>query len=65
MSAWKQACGTPKSVLLVPQGRTYLVNATKFNGPCERKLIIQVSFSGWRPLLYIPNDHNSESFLID
>ncbi|KAF3597040.1 hypothetical protein DY000_02023561 [Brassica cretica] len=42
VSAWKQACGTPKSVLLVPQGRTYLVNATKFNGPCERKLIIQI-----------------------
>ncbi|CAH8361492.1 unnamed protein product [Eruca vesicaria subsp. sativa] len=41
-SAWKQACGTPKSVLLVPQGKSYLVNATKFIGPCERKLIIQI-----------------------
>ncbi|CAN7133859.1 unnamed protein product [Brassica rapa subsp. narinosa] len=42
VSAWNKACGMPKSVLLVPQGRTYLVNATKFNGPCETKLVIQI-----------------------
>nr|VDD43428.1 unnamed protein product [Brassica oleracea] len=41
-SAWNKACGTPKSVLLVPRGKTYLVNATKFNGPCEQKLVIQI-----------------------
>ncbi|KAL8218917.1 hypothetical protein R6Q57_022290 [Mikania cordata] len=41
-NAWKQACSTAKSVLLVPPGRTYLVNATRFNGPCTGKLIIQI-----------------------
>lgn len=43
-SAWKIACSAPRSVLLVPQGRRYLVNATKFNGPCQENLIIQVKF---------------------
>ncbi|XP_024008854.1 probable polygalacturonase At1g80170 [Eutrema salsugineum] len=42
VSAWSKACSAPKSVLLVPQGRSYLVNATKFIGPCEQKLIIQI-----------------------
>ncbi|KAI3817541.1 hypothetical protein L1987_11336 [Smallanthus sonchifolius] len=41
-NAWTQACSTAKSVLLVPQGRTYLVNATRFKGPCSGKLIIQI-----------------------
>lgn len=49
ISAWSKACSTPKSVLLVPQGRRYLVNATKFNGPCEQKLIIQVRFDVLSP----------------
>ncbi|RDX93246.1 Pentatricopeptide repeat-containing protein, chloroplastic, partial [Mucuna pruriens] len=40
--AWGVACSTPKSVLLIPQGRRYLVNATKFIGPCSDKLIIQI-----------------------
>ncbi|XP_027347567.1 probable polygalacturonase At1g80170 [Abrus precatorius] len=40
--AWEVACSTPKSVLLVPQDRRYLVNATKFRGPCADKLIIQI-----------------------
>jgi polygalacturonase len=42
VSAWSKACSTSKSVFLVPEGRRYLVNATKFNGPCEQKLIIQI-----------------------
>ncbi|MCH98137.1 putative polygalacturonase, partial [Trifolium medium] len=45
--AWGVACSTPKSVLLVPQGRRYLVNATKFIGPCKDNLIIQ----DWDPKL--------------
>ncbi|CAK9172691.1 unnamed protein product [Ilex paraguariensis] len=40
--AWKQACSTPNSVFLVPQGRRYLVNATRFKGPCADKLVIQI-----------------------
>ncbi|GLU21633.1 hypothetical protein SLE2022_377620 [Rubroshorea leprosula] len=40
--AWDTACSTPKSILLVPPGRQYLVNATRFKGPCEDKLIIQI-----------------------
>ncbi|CAA2944434.1 probable polygalacturonase At1g80170 [Olea europaea subsp. europaea] len=42
VNAWKQACSTPKSVLLVPEGRRYLVNATRFTGPCADKLVIQI-----------------------
>lgn len=42
VDAWKQACSTPKAVLLVPEGRRYLVNATRFRGPCADKIVIQV-----------------------
>ncbi|KAI3696505.1 hypothetical protein L1987_79523 [Smallanthus sonchifolius] len=41
-SAWARACSTAKSVLLVPPGRTYLVKATRFRGPCSGKLIMQI-----------------------
>ncbi|KAG9149876.1 hypothetical protein Leryth_023449 [Lithospermum erythrorhizon] len=41
-SAWKKACSTAKSVLLVPQRRRYQVNATRFEGPCSGKLVIQI-----------------------
>ncbi|KAI4314343.1 hypothetical protein L6164_027260 [Bauhinia variegata] len=40
--AWDVACSTPKSVFFVPQGRSYLVSATKFKGPCADKLTIQI-----------------------
>ncbi|KAM1722783.1 hypothetical protein ACFX11_021448 [Malus domestica] len=40
--AWGIACNTTKAVFLVPQGRRYLVNATKFQGPCADNLIIQI-----------------------
>ncbi|CAK7357352.1 unnamed protein product [Dovyalis caffra] len=42
VKAWDTACTTPKSVLLVPSGRRYLVNATRFTGPCEDRLVIQI-----------------------
>ncbi|KAJ8773824.1 hypothetical protein K2173_008287 [Erythroxylum novogranatense] len=42
VNAWGTACSTPRSVLLVPLGRSYLVSATKFIGPCQDKLIIQI-----------------------
>lgn len=42
VKAWDIACSTPKSVFLVPQGRRYLVNATRFKGPCSDKLVIQI-----------------------
>ncbi|KAL2926500.1 Polygalacturonase [Bienertia sinuspersici] len=42
LSAWKQACSAPKSVFLVPEGRRYLVNATRFEGPCAGRLAVQV-----------------------
>ncbi|KAH9627202.1 hypothetical protein KSS87_020748 [Heliosperma pusillum] len=41
-TAWSQACSAPKSVFLVPKGRTYLVNATRFKGPCSARLIVQI-----------------------
>ncbi|XP_022151049.1 probable polygalacturonase At1g80170 [Momordica charantia] len=40
--AWETACSTSKSVLLVPKGGTYLVNATTFKGPCKDDLVIQI-----------------------
>ncbi|OIV93894.1 hypothetical protein TanjilG_05597 [Lupinus angustifolius] len=40
--AWNVSCSTPKSVFLVPQGRIYLINATKFIGPCAGNIIIQI-----------------------
>ncbi|KAK4483891.1 hypothetical protein RD792_011100 [Penstemon davidsonii] len=42
VKAWTQACSIPRSVFLVPEGRRYLVNATRFEGPCSKKLIIQI-----------------------
>ncbi|GMY26247.1 probable polygalacturonase At1g80170 [Fagus crenata] len=42
VKAWDIACSTPKSVFLVPQGQRYLVNATRFKGPCSDKLVIQI-----------------------
>ncbi|XP_068636744.1 probable polygalacturonase At1g80170 [Aristolochia californica] len=43
VNAWAEACSTAKSVLLVPEGREYVVNATRFKGPCAERLIIQIS----------------------
>ncbi|OMO76680.1 Glycoside hydrolase, family 28 [Corchorus olitorius] len=40
--AWDTACSTPKSVFLVPPGCHYLVNATKFKGPCVDRLVLQI-----------------------
>ncbi|CAL0313179.1 unnamed protein product [Lupinus luteus] len=40
--AWNISCSTPNSVFLVPQGRIYLVRATKFIGPCAGNIIIQI-----------------------
>lgn len=45
VDAWKQACSTPKSVFLVPAGHSYLVNATRFRGPCAGILRVQVTLS--------------------
>ncbi|KAL7128489.1 hypothetical protein ABFS83_14G320700 [Erythranthe nasuta] len=42
VNAWNKACSTDRSVLLVPQGRRYLVNATRFRGPCSDKFVIQI-----------------------
>ncbi|XP_044480683.1 probable polygalacturonase At1g80170 [Mangifera indica] len=41
-NAWNTACSTPHSVFLVPSGCRYLVNATRFQGPCADRLIIQI-----------------------
>ncbi|GAB2220480.1 hypothetical protein Drorol1_Dr00008133 [Drosera rotundifolia] len=42
VNAWAQACSIPKAIFLVPPGRTYLVNATRFKGPCSKNLIIEI-----------------------
>lgn len=41
--AWKKACSKRGSIFLVPKGKRYLVNATRFKGPCAGNLIIQVN----------------------
>ncbi|GER34222.1 pectin lyase-like superfamily protein [Striga asiatica] len=41
-NAWNEACSTARSVLLVPSGRSYLVKATRFNGPCVDRLVVQI-----------------------
>ncbi|KAG0452257.1 hypothetical protein HPP92_026036 [Vanilla planifolia] len=43
VSAWKKACSLNDAVFLVPEQRRYKVNATRFKGPCQDKLIIQLS----------------------
>ncbi|XP_057793660.1 probable polygalacturonase At1g80170 [Salvia miltiorrhiza] len=45
VDAWKKACSTRGSIFLVPKGQRYLVNATKFKGPCAGKLTIQIEGS--------------------
>ncbi|KAL8142416.1 hypothetical protein V2J09_015448 [Rumex salicifolius] len=45
VSAWNQACSTRRSVFLVPEGRRYLVSATRFQGPCAKSLLIQIDGS--------------------
>ncbi|EPS67804.1 hypothetical protein M569_06969 [Genlisea aurea] len=42
LGAWQQACSSPKSVFLVPEGQRYRVNATKFVGPCTDTIVIQI-----------------------
>ncbi|KAL1542798.1 putative polygalacturonaseisoform X1 [Salvia divinorum] len=43
VNAWKKACSKRgSSIFLVPKGKRYLVNATKFKGPCVGKLTIQI-----------------------
>ncbi|KAJ0037437.1 hypothetical protein Pint_22945 [Pistacia integerrima] len=41
-NAWNTACSTRQSVFLVPPGRRYLINATRFQGPCADSLVIQI-----------------------
>ncbi|KAJ0962493.1 hypothetical protein J5N97_027615 [Dioscorea zingiberensis] len=43
LSAWDKACSLKNAVFLVPEQRRYLVNATRFRGPCESNLIVQIS----------------------
>lgn len=59
MKAWDTACATPEAVFFVPSDRHYLVNATRFKGPCEDRLVIQVTCyvasKGSVPNLYFVN----------
>ncbi|KAK8960749.1 putative polygalacturonase [Platanthera guangdongensis] len=42
VSAWEKACSLKNAVFLVPEQGVYKVNATKFKGPCQDRLIIQI-----------------------
>lgn len=41
-NAWKEACGTPGGVVLVPAGNTFLVSGGDFVGPCNGKTTFQI-----------------------
>ncbi|CAA7397573.1 unnamed protein product [Spirodela intermedia] len=43
LSAWNRSCSLNNSVFLVPAGKSYLVRAVRFRGPCTDDLIIQIS----------------------
>ncbi|XP_059308468.1 probable polygalacturonase At1g80170 [Lycium ferocissimum] len=57
VDAWKQACSTRKSVFLVPAGHSYLVNATRFRGPCVGRLRVQIEGT-----IVAPGDPNNWDF---
>ncbi|KAL6888558.1 hypothetical protein ACP4OV_009584 [Aristida adscensionis] len=40
--AWEKACSMENAVFLVPRGRRYRIGVTKFLGPCQRKLNIEI-----------------------
>lgn len=66
VDAWKKACSKQGSVFLVPERQRYLVNATKFEGPCAGKLVIQVKYSILcryvsKIILYINETKNCDS----
>ncbi|KAJ3683155.1 hypothetical protein LUZ60_013382 [Juncus effusus] len=42
LDAWQQACSMDNAVFLVPEHRRYKINATKFKGPCQAKLIVEI-----------------------
>ncbi|GAA0141556.1 hypothetical protein LIER_02675 [Lithospermum erythrorhizon] len=43
LEAWKIACKTPKSIILVPSNKTYVLKPPiKFLGPCKSKLIMRI-----------------------
>ncbi|KAJ1704343.1 hypothetical protein LUZ63_004122 [Rhynchospora breviuscula] len=42
INAWAKACSLENAVFLIPDGRQYKVNATKFKGPCQDKITIQI-----------------------
>ncbi|XP_071689103.1 probable polygalacturonase At3g15720 [Rutidosis leptorrhynchoides] len=47
MNAWKVACqlqGNDESIIVIPKGRTFLLNPITFSGPCKpSKIFVQVS----------------------
>ncbi|KAL4198780.1 hypothetical protein AMTRI_Chr03g47720 [Amborella trichopoda] len=43
IKAWEEVCSTRNSVFLVPEGRTYLVKAIRFKGPCSGTIIVQIA----------------------
>ncbi|CAN6446264.1 unnamed protein product [Victoria cruziana] len=42
-NAWKVACNVSNAVLLVPEGRRYLVKPLRFKGPCADNLLVQIA----------------------
>ncbi|KAF3773527.1 putative polygalacturonase [Nymphaea thermarum] len=59
VQAWKVACNTSNAVLLVPEGKTYLVKAARFRGPCAGDLIVQEQCSCSKKLNLIANEVSS------
>ena len=42
--AWKAACSSPGSVLVVPKNKNYLLKPITFQGPCKSSITVQVRF---------------------
>ncbi|GLT51729.1 hypothetical protein SLA2020_251210 [Shorea laevis] len=44
IKAWKDVCGSTlkNPSLLIPEGKTYLLNPTRFEGPCKSDVAVQI-----------------------
>lgn len=42
---WKVACSSHSSevIMYIPAGKTFLLNQTRFNGPCKSPITVQVT----------------------
>jgi hypothetical protein len=51
--AWREACDSKNSVLVVPRNRTYLLKPITFSGPCKSNFTLKVSLRSIYSCMYI------------